>query len=97
MVEDMDRLLQLLAEAPLPSALAGIEAGVFERIARKKAQDFARRALATTAGVALVVGMIGGLWPVTTPTVETLTPFAGGTALAPSKPGPAPAPPQTVS
>lgn len=84
MVDDMDRALRLLADAPVPPALDEIDAGVFARIASRRA-ELGRSVVVGAATVALFAGVAGGLWPMNASQPgETLTPLVDASALAPS-------------
>src|SRR3546814_5456504 len=64
MVDDMDAALRLLAESPVPAALADIDAGVFARIANRRAHDLGRSVIVGAAAFALLAGIGAGLWPI---------------------------------
>src|SRR3546814_7316301 len=66
MVDDMDAALRLLAESPVPAALADIDAGVFARIANRRAHDLGRSVIVRAATFALLAGNGAGLWPIAT-------------------------------
>lgn len=84
-MDDLDLKLALLADAPAPPLLAGIEAGVFERIAARRAAAVSRPMLAGAAVLALVTGVAGGLLPLEAgQRPDTLAPFGGAAPLAPS-------------
>src|SRR3546814_18374457 len=68
MVDDMDAALRLLAESPVPAALADIDAGVFARIANRRAHDLGRSVIVGAAAFALLAGIGAGLWPIASST-----------------------------
>lgn len=58
MIDDMDRLLRQLADAPLPAGLDRLEAEVLRRIASSRAETIVAPSWQVAAvGVALIVGI----------------------------------------
>lgn len=85
MTDDMDSYLRRLADAPLPTRLAAIEAVVLDRIAREPSNSSGRRFVAGAAFLALMIGFAGGLLPrQNSEQAETLLPLGSMGQLAPS-------------
>src|SRR3546814_13650841 len=85
MVDDMDAALRLLAESPVPAALADIDAGVFARIANRRAHDLGRSVIVGAAAFALLAGIGAGLWPIaTSQSAQALAPRVDAHSLGPS-------------
>lgn len=84
---DIDRALKLLADAPTPPELAGLEAAVLARIsaARRSDQRSPLRLGAIAAVGAAVIGLAStGMSAATPQAVPTLSPFGPSMPLAPS-------------
>ena len=59
----IDKALAQLAQTPLPPQLFGIEAQVWQRVARSADPAWGWRVPATATAAALLVGMVTGLQP----------------------------------
>ncbi len=84
-MDDLDRALARLADAPVPVALDGIETRVLARIGAQSTARYAGAGFGAVAVVALMIGMVGAELPATaSPAAASLTPLGGTSALAPS-------------
>src|SRR3546814_3595460 len=82
---DRDAALRLLAESPGPAALADIDAGVFARIANRRAHDRGRSVIVGAAAFALLAGIGAGLLPIApSQSAQALAPLVDAPSLAPS-------------
>lgn len=85
MSDDINRALARLSEQPVPRALAQTELTVLERIAAfgPRLQDLPRRYWFAAVGLALLMGIAGGILPVVREEAP-LFPLAPASRLAPS-------------
>ena len=84
-MNDLDRALTRLADAPLPVALDGLDARVLARVgtgasARRAGLGFG----VVITAAALAVGVIGAGVPAAARPTASLAPLGGGSPLAPS-------------
>jgi hypothetical protein len=83
-MEDLDRALARLADAPAPAALDDIDARVLARIGARPSTRAAGLGIGAVAVAALVIGMAGAGLPVSARAGATLAPLGGVSPLAPS-------------
>ena len=83
-MDDLDRALARLADAPAPAALDGIEARVLARIGTRPVVHQAGLGLGVVTVAAMAMGMIGAELPASASPAVSLTPLGGASPLAPS-------------
>ncbi len=83
-MDDLDRALARLADAPAPAALNGIEARVLARIGTRPVVRQTGLGLGVVTVAALAMGMIGAELPASASPAVSLTPLGGASPLAPS-------------
>ena len=83
-MDDLDRALARLANAPAPAALDGIEARVLARIGTQPVVRQAGLGLGAVTLAALAMGVIGAELPATASPTVSLAPLGGTSPLAPS-------------
>ncbi|KQM23896.1 MULTISPECIES: hypothetical protein [unclassified Sphingomonas] len=83
-MDDLDRMLARLADAPAPDALDAIDAAVFARVAARAEARRGVIGIGAVAAAALTLGMVGGELPAGAQQSASLAPLAGGSPLAPS-------------
>jgi len=62
-MSELDDILMGLGAEPVPAALAGLDGPVMAGLGLRREQRLGRRTLALAGGVALLVGLAGGLDP----------------------------------
>lgn len=83
-MDDLDRVLARLADAPAPAALDTIDAAVFAGVAARTEARRGAIGVGAIAAAALTIGMVGGELPAGAQPAVSLAPLAGGSSLAPS-------------
>lgn len=83
-MDDLDRALARLADAPLPPALDAVEARVLARIEARPAPRHSGIGLAAVTLAALAIGIVGADLPAAASPAASLAPLGGDLALAPS-------------
>ena len=83
-MDDLDRALARLADAPAPAALDGIEARVLARIDTRPIVRQAGLGLGVVMVAALAMGVIGAELPASASPAVSLAPLGGTSPLAPS-------------
>ena len=86
-MNELDKMIALLREEPLPGALRGIDHPVMAGLVAGRERLSARRGVALACGVAAVVGLWGGLsmpTPVERHRHAHVEPLLGMPAAAPS-------------
>lgn len=84
-MNELDKMIALLREEPLPGALCGIDHPVMAGLVAGRERLSARRGVALACGVAAVVGLWGGLsMPVERHRHTHVEPLLGMPAAAPS-------------
>lgn len=80
----IDKALAQLAQAPLPSQLAGIEAQVWQRVSATVEPAWGWRVPATAMVAAMLVGVITGLQPARSVATADMDALSVRPALLPS-------------
>lgn len=83
-MDDLDRTLAMLAGAPVPASLDGMEAQVLARIGARPVARLAGLGVGVVTVAALAIGMVGAELPATASPTVSLAPLGGGSPLAPS-------------
>lgn len=84
-MDDLDRALARLADAPVPAALDGVEAQVLARIrARPTMRQAGLGVGVLTTIAALMIGVAGADLPTAANAAPSLSPLGGYSPLAPS-------------
>lgn len=83
-MDDLDRALARLADAPVPTALDSIDTRVLARIGTRPAVRQAGLGLGVVTIAALAMGVIGAELPASASSAVSLAPLGGTSPLAPS-------------
>lgn len=83
-MDELDRALARLADAPAPAALEGIEARVLARIGTRPVVRQAGLGLGAVTIAALAIGVVGAELPASASPTVSLAPLGGVSPLAPS-------------
>ena len=83
-MDDLDKALARLADAPAPAALNGIEARVLARIGTRPVVRQAGLGLGVVMVAGLAMGVIGAELPASASPAVSLAPLGGASPLAPS-------------
>lgn len=83
-MDDLDRTLARLAEAPAPPALDVVEARVLARIGAPPSARTGALGLAAVTLAGLAIGLVGADFPAAASPAPSFSPLGGSMALAPS-------------
>lgn len=81
---DLDTVLMRLAAAPVPAALASMDARVFSGVAETRTRRMARAVGLATVGAALVMGVVSAAMPAHEAGPSSLAPLGSIPPLSPA-------------